>query len=82
MDLLIDRADRIINLCEIKFWSGEYVITKSYAEELRRKIQSFQQELKTRKAVHLVMVTTYGLKRNEYFNMVQNEVTMEDLFGA
>ena len=82
VDLLIDRADRIINLCEIKFWSGEYVITKSYAEELRRKIQSFQQELKTRKAVHLVMVTTYGLKRNEYFNMVQNEVTMEDLFGA
>ena len=80
IDLVIDRADRIINLCEMKFWSGEYSITKKYADELRNKMSSFSKELVSKKALHLVMVTTYGTRKNEYYNMVQNEVTMADLF--
>ena len=80
IDLVIDRADRIINLCEMKFWNGEYTITKKYADELRNKMSSFSAELVGRKALHLVMVTTYGTRKNEYYNLVQNEVTMEDLF--
>lgn len=79
VDLLIDRADRIIDLCEIKFWSGEFTITKRYAEDLRNKIAAFREDCNPRKATHLVMITTYGVKRNEYYNMIQNEVTMHDL---
>lgn len=80
IDLVIDRADRIINVCEIKYWKDEYTITKKYAEDLRRKMARFAEDEKIRKALHLVMITTYGVNRNEYYNMVQNEVTMEELF--
>ena len=80
IDLVIDRADRIVDVCEMKFWNGLYTITKKYAEELRRKMNDFQEKENLHKAVHLVMVTTYGLKRNEYQNMVQNEVTMDAFF--
>ncbi len=80
IDLVIDRADRILDICEIKYWSGEFTITKKYADNLRNKINAFSQKEKVRKAVHLIMITTYGVEKNEYFNMVQNEVTMKDLF--
>lgn len=65
IDLIIDLADRIVNVCEMKFWNGEYTITKKYAEELRRKLSDFQEHENLRKALHLVIVTTYGVKRNE-----------------
>ena len=64
----------------MKFWNGEYTITKKYAEELRRKLSDFQEHENLRKAFHLVIVTTYAVKRNEYYNMVQNEVTMNAFF--
>ena len=79
VDMVIDRADRIINLCEMKYWAGPYTITKRYHQELENKVFSFTQENKLRAAVHLVFVTTYGVARNEYSGIVQNEVTMEDL---
>ena len=80
IDLLIDRADRIINLCEMKYSDSEFIIKKKDAEDLRRKMADFYEKEKVRKALHLVMVTTYGVKKNEYYNMVQNEVTISDLF--
>ena len=80
IDLLIDRADRVVDLCEIKYWEQEYTITKQYAETLRRKMADFKDGEKLRKSLHLVLITTYGLKQNEYSNMVQNEVTLEALF--
>jgi hypothetical protein len=81
VDLLIDRNDRMINLCEIKYAVGEFVIDKKYDENLRNKRASFIRETKTRKAVHLTMITTFGVKRNEYWGNIQSEVAMEDLFG-
>lgn len=81
IDLLLDRNDRIINLCEMKFSSVEYTITKSYDEELRNKKARFIEETQTRKAVHTTMVTTYGVKRNAYFNGIQSEVTIDGLFS-
>jgi uncharacterized protein len=81
IDLLIDRRDQVINLCEIKYASGPYAITKGYAEDLRRKVTVFKQETATRKSVHLTLITTYGLQLNEYsYGLVQNEFCMEDLF--
>ena len=80
IDLLIDRNDGIINICEMKYTDGEFVIDKKQNENLRNKKSTFINETQTRKAVHLTMLTTYGVKRNEYWNNIQSEATMSDLF--
>jgi predicted AAA+ superfamily ATPase len=80
VDLLIERNDRVINLCEMKYAGAEFVIDRKYDEILRNKKDAFIRENKIRKAVHLTMVTTYGVKRNEYSGNIQSEVTMNDLF--
>lgn len=81
IDLLIDRNDGIIDLCEMKYSKDEYAITESLSREMARKAATFSQVTKTRKAVHTVMVTTYGLTHNAYANDIQNQVTMYDLFA-
>jgi AAA+ ATPase superfamily predicted ATPase len=80
IDLLIDRRDNIINICEIKYYEGEFTINKQYAQNLQNKKSAFSEETKNRKALHLTMITTYGVKHNEYWGSVQSEVKMEDLF--
>jgi len=80
IDLLIDRNDDIINLCEMKYTNKEFVITKSYDENLRNKRGVFIEESSTKKSVHITMITTYGVKHNEYFGNIQSEITLDDLF--
>ncbi len=80
IDLLIDRKDQIINLCEMKYSTSEYEITKKYDELMRNRRELFRKETKTRKGLHLTMVTTYGLKQNAYSGLIQNEITLDDLF--
>ena len=79
IDLVIDRNDRVINLCEIKFANGPYEITRAYDSALREKIEIFRSETKTRKALHLTMITTYGVKPGKYAGIVQSEVVMGDI---
>jgi len=81
IDLVIDRADRVINLCEVKFAKGPFEIDRAYDMALRKKIELFRSETKTRKALHLTMVTTYGVKSGKYSGIVQSEVNMDELFG-
>lgn len=81
IDLLIDRKDQVINLCEIKYSKSEYEITKRYNDRLQERRELFRSLTKTRKALHLTMITTYGLKRSMYYGMVQSEVTLNDLFA-
>jgi len=80
IDLVIDRNDRIINLCEMKYVDNDFVITKEYDRTLRNKRGAFREETKTRKTLHTTMVTTYGVRRNEYWGNIQSEVVLEDLF--
>ena len=80
IDLLIDRNDGIVNVCEMKFSSEEYAITAEDAMAMRRKKAVFKRETATRKAIHVTYVTTFGLKRNAYANDVQSEVTLAELF--
>lgn len=83
IDLLIDRQDLCINVCEMKFSMGDYEITKNYAKELENKLKVFRDRTKTRKTLFLTMVTTYGVKNpTNYSGLVQNEVTMTALFNA
>jgi hypothetical protein len=80
IDLLIDRRDRIINICEMKFSENKFEIDKEYDENLRNKVSVFKEVTETKKAVQLVMVTTHGIKKNMYSTRIQSEVTMDDLF--
>ena len=81
IDLIIDRADRVINLCEVKFSKGPFEISRSEDKLLREKIEAFRYETKTRKALHLTMITTYGVKPGKYASIVQSEVNMDQLIG-
>ena len=80
IDLLIDRNDQVVNLCEIKYSKAEYAISKEYESTLRQKIEAFRVGSGSRKAIHLTMITTYGLTDNPYAQTVQNCITMDDLF--
>jgi hypothetical protein len=80
IDLIIDRRDETVNLCECKFSTDAYAISQDYAERLNSRKETFRALTGTRKSLHTTMVTTYGLKRNKYCDVVQREVTMDDLF--
>jgi AAA+ ATPase superfamily predicted ATPase len=81
IDLLLDRQDRCINICEMKFSNATFVIDKKYAPDLDNKIKIFRKETKTKSNLFLTMITTYGTTKNEYYHgRVQAEVVMEDLF--
>jgi hypothetical protein len=80
IDLVLDRKDGMYNICEMKFSDKQYVITKNYEENLRQKIASFREENMNNNAINLVMITTYGLKKNRYFGIAQREITLKNLF--
>lgn len=81
VDLVIERADMIINLCEIKYSRAPYAITAAEEEKIRNRMGDFIGETRVRQAVHLTMITTYGLKENSHSSEVVNRVTMDDLFS-
>lgn len=80
IDLLIDRGDNMIDLCEMKFCGGEYEIDAQEARNLAERAEVFRRQTGTRKGVRTVLVTTYGVKRNLHAGMVQSEITLNDLF--
>lgn len=80
IDLIIDRRDRTTNICEIKFSVEEFAIDGNYEETLRKKIQVFREATKSRKALQLVMITTYGVRQNAHSGIMQSQVRMDDLF--
>ena len=81
VDLVIDRRDHVINLCEMKFSIKPFAIDKKYANELQNKTGLFRELTKTQKSVFLAMVTTFGLEQNTYAgSLVQNALTMDVLF--
>ena len=80
IDMLIERSDHVINICEIKFASEEYLIDKEYDLKLRWKRGRFARTTKTKSGLQLTMITTMGLVPNGYANEIQSQVTADDLF--
>ena len=78
--MLIDRNDGVINLCEMKFCAQEYVISDDDEMKLRRRRGNFIEATQTKKAVHITLVTPYGLKENTHSYIAQNEVKLDALF--
>ena len=81
IDFIIDRNDHVINVCEMKFSRKEFEITKEYDKNLRNKVWTFAEETHTKKAIHTTMITTYGVKHNEYRGNIQSEAKLDDLFA-
>lgn len=81
IDLLIDRRDQVINLCEMKYSTQEYSITKEVDANVRHKINDFRSVTGTKSAVHVTFVTPYGLAHNSYAGNVQSEITADDFFA-
>lgn len=80
IDLLIDRADDVINLCEMKCTDKEFEISAKYKEELQNKVSTFIEEVQPKKAVHITLITSNGFKKNEHSEIVQNIISPEKLF--
>ena len=80
VDLLLDRADRVVTICEVKFAEDDYVLSRAYADELRRKVRRFRTHAATKKHVSVVLVTTFGLVASTHApGLIDAVVTLDDL---
>ncbi|MCU0421207.1 MAG: ATP-binding protein [Bacteroidia bacterium] len=81
VDMLIDRSDNVMQLCEMKFYNTEFTIDKSYYLNLKKKITALQEYTNTRKNIFVTLITTYGIKQNEYSQeLVHSQLEMDALF--
>jgi len=81
IDLLIDRNDHVINVCELKFYKEDYLLTKAYAKELRQKLAIFKAATKTKKQLFLTFITTFPIIDNQYsIGLIDEAMTMDVLF--
>lgn len=78
--MVIDRGDRMINVCEMKYAPDDYSFSAGEKEKMLRRIELFRSATGTRKGILPTLVTTCGLKRNANAAMVTNVVTLDDLF--
>jgi len=82
VDLLFDREDDSITICEIKYTTEPFAITKDYAENIKNKIKVFKEKTRTKKQIFFVMISSSGLKETIHSEeLVQGVVTLEDLFN-
>jgi len=82
IDMVIERGDNAINLCEMKYSNQPYSITKSEAEKIQKRISALQEKTKHKKTIFFTLVTPCGLNQNKYsINLVQNVITLDDLFA-
>ena len=79
IDLLIDRADDFVNVCEMKYSKSNFVITKSYAERLQKRIEALEQARPNKKC-HLTFGTVYPIEHNIHSDIVKSAITAEELF--
>lgn len=81
IDLLFDRDDDAITICEIKYTNSSFIINKEYARKINRKFQVFEEQTKTQKQLLFAFISANGLKKNMYSEeMVDEVVVLDDLF--
>ena len=80
IDLILDRADHIVNLCEIKYSKTAYSISKEEENRLFLREQNFLTETNTKQGVHLTFITPFGVNKNSHWSNVASEVVLDDLF--
>ena len=80
IDLIIDRADNVVNMCELKFYSNDFKVDKKYYKVLLSRQELLGGIISPRKIIHQTLVTTFGLQYNEYSGIFDHVITMDDLF--
>ena len=80
IDLLLMRADGIVNMCEMKYSKKEYVIDKDENSRIANRVEAFRRIVGEKRILHVTLVTANGLAHNVYWNNVQSEVMLDDLF--
>lgn len=81
IDLIIDRKDQCMNLCEIKFWASKYLMTDSNAKTLNKRREIFREKIKTRKTLFNTLITPYGARVNRhYLSSVDKQLNLDALF--
>ena len=80
IDLIIDRNDKSIDLCEIKYSVGQYELKKDYIEWMRERRNLFRDVTGTKKSLRLTLIASGGIKQNKYSSSIQGKVVLDDLF--
>ena len=80
IDLIIERKDNVVNMCEIKFYGNDFYVNKEYHKILINRQQILSKELSPKMIIHNTLITTYGLKYNEYGSDFDNVITLDDIF--
>ncbi|PCE65780.1 AAA family ATPase [Sediminicola luteus] len=80
IDLVIDRQDNLINLCELKFYNGTFRVDAQYAKILRNKECRYAEQTGTRKGVQTIMLTTWGVSGSHAIGLISHNLTMDCLF--
>lgn len=80
IDIVIERADRIINICEVKYCQGEYRLNKAEYDKICKRKNTFVQETGIRHTPWLTLITTEGVAKGSYSDMIQSHITLDDLF--
>ena len=81
IDMLIDRKDGIIDICELKYSAGEYHLNSEEEERIANKCHRFIEDYPTTKAVHVALITTNKKPIENNSDFVQNILIMNDLFA-
>lgn len=80
IDLLIERRDNVVNMCEMKFYSDDFTVDGAYYRTLIRRQALLEKHLSRKNVIHSTLITTYGLTYNEYSGIFTNVLTLDDLF--
>jgi hypothetical protein len=80
IDMIIERKDNIVNMCEMKFCSDDYEVNLDYHKTLEKRKKLLREKISKKAVVHNTLVTTYGLLHKGYYSDFVNVITMEDLF--
>ena len=81
IDLLIDRNDGIINVCEMKYSKGKYALSQEDIERMQNRVNRLQEETGTTKTIFQTLITSYGLTSGSDTHTIHSQLTMDDLFG-
>ena len=81
IDMLIDRSDNIINMCEIKFYGDDFTVNRDYYKVLLHRQELLSEEISKKTAIHNTLITTFGLVYNEYSGIFSKVINLDDLFA-
>lgn len=80
IDMVIDRSDNMVTICEVKYSKAEYTLDKTECERIIKRADTYAAESRCRKGVEIAIITTFGLKENQYSDVAQHTLSIDDLF--